>query len=114
MAKDDYYVIAYRILAYLYSCLKKGERVDINYIQSETDEFPIGRGYWEYIMRHLFEDGYIEGVMLVPICGKDAPGVKLTNGVMITPLGIEFLQNNSAMSKAKDFLKTLKETIPGL
>lgn len=28
MAKDDYHVIVYQILAYLYQCLKKGEQVN--------------------------------------------------------------------------------------
>ncbi|MCC8192152.1 MAG: YjcQ family protein [Ruminococcus sp.] len=41
------------------------------------------------------------------------PSVKLDN-IAITPSGIEFLQNNSTMAKAKNFLKTLKEIIPGL
>lgn len=29
MAKDDYYVIVYKILAYLYVQLKKGESVEL-------------------------------------------------------------------------------------
>lgn len=28
MAKDDYFVLAYRILKYLYECFKAGERAD--------------------------------------------------------------------------------------
>lgn len=112
MAKDDYHVIAYRILAYLYICLKEGEKPDINHIQYE--EMGINQRYWEYIMRHLYEDGYMEGVSLFNVVGKDSTGVKVTKQVMITPKGIEFLQSNSAMGRAKDFLKTLKETIPGL
>lgn len=28
MAKDDYHVIVFRFLSYLYECLKKGEKVD--------------------------------------------------------------------------------------
>ena len=30
MAKDDYYVIVYQTLAYLYIQLKAGKRIDIN------------------------------------------------------------------------------------
>jgi hypothetical protein len=29
MAKNDYYVLVYRVLMYLYNCLKKGEDVDV-------------------------------------------------------------------------------------
>ena len=28
MAKDDYHVIVYQILAYLYQCLKKGKKIE--------------------------------------------------------------------------------------
>ena len=30
MAKNDYYVLVYRVLMYLYNCLKKGEDVDVS------------------------------------------------------------------------------------
>ena len=114
MAKDDYYVIAYRILAYLYACLKAGEPVDISYIAAQSDAINISQNYWEYIISHLYEDGYIEGITLMPVTGRETKAVKVNQNVMITPKGIDFLQNNSAMNKAKEFLKTLKETIPGL
>ena len=112
MAKDDYFVIAYRIMTYLYACLKAGEQPDFNIIRA--DALDISQNYWEYIIRHLYEDGYIEGISLIRMTGRNTPGIKLNMDFMITPLGIDFLQSNSAMSKAKDFLKTLKETIPGL
>ena len=114
MARDDYFVIAYRILAYLYACLKSGELPDISYISADSDAINISPNYWEYIIRHLYEDGYIEGISLVTVAGRSAPGIKINMDFMITPSGIDFLQNNSAMSRARDFLKTLKETIPGL
>lgn len=114
MSKDDYFVIAYRILAYLYVCLKSGDQPDMNYINADSDAINISSKYWEYIIRHLYQDGYIEGVSLVSVTGRSTPGIKLDPDFMITPSGIEFLQNNSAMRRACDFLKTLKETIPGL
>lgn len=111
MARNDYFVIAYRILAYLYACLKDGERPNLNYIRAES--FEIVESYFEYVIENLYDEGYIKGVMLVPILGKQR-GVKMMEDIAITPKGIEFLQSNSAMSRAKEFLKTLKETIPGL
>jgi hypothetical protein len=114
MAKDDYFVIAYRILAYLYACLKAGETPDIDYISADSKAINISLNYWEYVMRHLYNDGYIEGVDLVPITGRKTKAVRVSDEITITPKGIEFLQENSSMSKAKEFLKTLKETIPGL
>lgn len=112
MAKDDYFVIAYRIMTYLYACLKSGEQPDFNNIRA--DALDISQNYWEYIIRHLYEDGYIEGVSLIPMVVRSTPEIKLNMDSMITPQGIDFLQNDSAMSRARDFLKTLKETIPGM
>lgn len=114
MANDDYFVIAYRILAYLYVCLKNGENANLDYLHPDTKEFPVGNAYWDYILRHLYKDDYIDGIMLIKIAGQDEEGVKMTNGITITPKGIEYLQNNSSMSKAKAFLKTIKEVVPGL
>lgn len=114
MARDDYFIIAYRILAYLYVCLKEGVPPDISYISADSQAIGINESYWEYIIRHLYEDGYIEGASLIAIAGRSTPGIKLNPDFMITPKGIDFLQNNSTMSKAKEFLKTLKEMIPGL
>ena len=55
MAKDDYFVIAYRILSYLYVCFKAGERPDMDCISA--DVLHISTGYWFNIMRSLTEEG---------------------------------------------------------
>lgn len=112
MARDDYYVLAYKVLAYLYHCLKNDSVVDVNYVSHEA--LGIGIGYWEYLITHLDEDGYIEGVSLLPILGRNTPAVKVGCNLAITPRGIDFLENNSTMSKAKRVLKELNELIPGL
>ena len=114
MAKNDYFVIAYRIMAYLYDCLKSGEPVSLEYLTYNTDDFPVGRDYWHYILIQLCKSGYIEGATFIPVLGNEVVGVKLSPRLRITPKGIEYLQENSAMQKAKAFLKELKEFIPGL
>ena len=42
MAKDDYFVLVYRLLRYLYGCLKAGERSDIVYIQAKGKMVHLG------------------------------------------------------------------------
>lgn len=113
MSKDDYFVIICRVLAYLYECLKNGEAPSSEYLTYGTDAFPINQRYWTYIMKNLQLSGYIDGVAIVSITGS-IKDVKLTENLEITPLGIEYLQNNSTIEKAKKFLKTLKEICPGL
>lgn len=111
MAKDDYFVIACRILSYLYDCLKKGNDVDIEQISFE--KLNIKQSYYEYIIKHMVQDGYLEGVKFISTIGRKTPACDIDD-IMITPKGIEFLEDNSKMKKAVEFLKTLKETVPGI
>jgi len=112
MSKDDYYVIAYKILAYLYACLKQGESLDLEYLTAES--FKINLDYWTYILEHLSKSVYIEGVTFVSILGKGNKGIKITPSTRITPLGIAFLHENNMMNRAKDFLKSIKDIMPNL
>ena len=98
MAKDDYFVLAYRILSYLYACFKAGERPDMDCISADVLHIPVG--YWFYIVGLVF-----------PASIGSAVSVKVID-LRITQKGIEFLQENSMMKKAAAFLKTIKETVP--
>ncbi len=110
MAKDDYFVMVYRILTYLYECFKQGERPDTCVFG--PDALGINSGYWGNIMESLLSEGYIKGICVVPHMGGGF-GIKILE-LRITQKGIEFLQDNSKMAKVKEFLKTFKETVPGL
>lgn len=110
MAKNDYFVIVYRILTYLYECFQAGERADLNMIGPET--LKINNGYWTNVMESMSQEGYLSGVIIIPRMGA-APGIKIDN-LKITQKGIEYLQENSMMEKAKTALKEIKEIIPGL
>ena len=79
----------------------------MSYIKADSSVISINQSYWEYIIRHLCDDGYLEGITLFRVVGQETPGIKMLNP-MITPKGIEFLQNNSAMAKARDFFKNCK------
>ena len=110
MAKDDYFVMVYRILTYLYECFKQGERPDTCVFG--PDALGINSGYWGNIMESLLSEGYIKGICVVPHMGGGF-GIKILE-LRITQKGIEFLQDNSKMAKVKEFLKPFKETVPGL
>lgn len=113
MAKDDYHVIAYRMLAYLYACLKECQKVNTSYLECDTVDFPIGKDYWYYILKNLYESEYITGIAIMPVLNNSVT-IKINRDITITPKGIEYLQSNSSMQKAFDFLKGLKEIVPGL
>lgn len=110
MAKNDYFVIVYKILKYLYKCLKNSESISLSYLACETKDFPVTQEYWEYIMEHMIEDGLIDGLK---VCRSDT-GFTVIKGLQntrITPIGIEYLQENSMMQKAKEFLLTVSEIV---
>lgn len=112
MAKDDYFVIVYQILSYLYQRLKKGEPVDPAMLGHDSPLFKINKRYWAYIIYHMAEMGFVEGVDFVNLDGLDVPFAVGLNKCRITPAGIEYLCDNSLMEKAKNFLKDIKEIVP--
>lgn len=112
MAKDDYHVIVYQILSFLYQRLKKGEPVDVTMLAPEGPLFKVNKRYWAYIIYNLSRYGMIEGVDFIELDGMGIPCAAQLDGIMITPAGIEYLCDNSFMEKAKSFLKEIKEIVP--
>lgn len=115
MAKDDYFVIAYYLLKYLYSCLKQGIVPSENIIRLEDYICDVSEEYWIYVIANLQEDGYIRGASIaeIPILGKRKQRlVKSIVNIEITPKGIEHLHENSTLNKAYDALKQFKDIIP--
>ena len=111
MAKDDYYVVVYKLLAYLYVQLKNGDTIEENMVDSDSPLLKINESYWRYIIKHLYEDGYIEGITVTKVFGQELVFDNL-QGMMITPKGIDYLCNNSLFETAKQFLKDVKDITP--
>lgn len=112
MAKDDYHVIVYQILAYLYQCLKKGAAVESKNIENNCKYFQINKDYWTYILYHMQYSGLIEGIVFIDVDNLDLPIPTQLDSCRITPTGIEHLCDNTFMEKAKRFLKDVKEIVP--
>lgn len=111
MARDDYHVIVYQILSYLYQQLKKGENIDAALIRSDSKYLQINRKYWKYIIINLLNEKYIRGIVVE----EDIEGnleIYNLDECEITPKGIEYLTDNSTIEKAKRFMKELKNIIP--
>ena len=98
MAKDDYPVLVYQILSYLYQCLKTGKEINPR--------------YWAYILYNLQKYSLVEGITFADIDNLRYPHPLNWENCMITPMGIEYLTDNSFLSKAKEFLKDTKAIVP--
>lgn len=111
MAKDDYPVIVYQILAYLYKCLKTGEKVDSKMLDKNSPYFIVGGQklsdhYWCFILYNLQRQGYINGIMFSRRAEEHRYyRPKEWSDCMITVAGIEYLTDNNFMQKAKAFLQ---------
>lgn len=103
MSKDDYFVLAYKLLRYLYRCLKEGTPASLDIIAPNTENFPVPQQYFTYLVSHLLADGYIEGVVEMKAIGAPVQ-FKETTGLAITPKGIAYLEENSTMNRVQEFL----------
>lgn len=105
MAKDDYFSIVYKILKYLYDCLKAGKDIDPQMLTASS--LGITERYWLYIMIHMIKGGYIEGAA----CRDYATGPEIINLPLaqITPEGIEYLLDNRIIKKVVEVMKTVRE-----
>jgi len=108
MAKDDYFVIVYQLLKYLYECLKQGARPDDSKLTATYFNIPLN--YWEYIVDSLSKEGFIDTTEGIPT--KEGILFSDKKEMMITPDGIQYLFDNSLLQKAKQTLNESEEMAP--
>lgn len=114
MAKDDYHVIVYQILSYLYSQLKAGEPVDPILVSADNKNFTINEQYWQYIMVNLMRDGYIVGASIEEKKYLTGPVIVIRDleYLQITPKGIDYLIDNSFMKKVGELVSSAANIVP--
>jgi hypothetical protein len=110
MAKDDYFVIVYQVLWYLYDCLKKNQQVDAALLSGLN--FSIPETYWDYILRSLVNEGYVTGVAVMTVLGSRDGLLRIEPNVKITPKGIQYLYDNSLFQKVKRTLQDVRSVLP--
>lgn len=108
MAHNDMYVVVYKIIAYLYDCMKNG--VEPDDLKWSSDALGIPRSYWLAVVEELVDHRYIDGVTVHRFFGGD--GTVTTSDARVTMEGVAFAQENSMMGKAKAFLQDAKASIP--
>lgn len=60
----------------------------------------------------LVKDGYIDGVTVKQSVLSSAPEVRIESSASITLKGLEYLEDNSMMKKAANFVKGIADVIP--
>lgn len=108
MAQNDMYVVMYKIIAYLYDCMKRGAEPSEDGFSASAMGIP--EPYWTQIMSELVEHRFVEGVKVERFLG----GKSMVSCFQprVTMEGVAFAQENSMMAKAKAFLQDAKSAVP--
>jgi len=101
MAKNDMEMIMYKILRYLYECMKNDREAKLEDFAWESKLFSIPQGYWCEVIATLVMKGYIVGFKVIDYT-KSRPQVQADRPFKITFEGVQFLEENSRMQKAKE------------
>lgn len=116
MASNDYFVIVYYILKYLYECMKKGITPNEEVLNLSKYKVRLNDEYAKNIYKNIYKDAYIDGleIISVPRLGSDESHefIRDYKNITITSKGIEFLSENSMMAKAKEFIKDFGALLP--
>lgn len=110
MAKDDFHVIVYRILNYLYKSFKSGIFVDSDVLNENALE--INEKYFNDTLTELFENGYIKGIEPKDVKNKSFEKYTITKDTSITMKGIEYLTSSDCIYKAKKFYMGTLPKVP--
>ena len=105
MAKDDYQVIVFRVLKYLYKQLKEGLPVEAEMLGPDSKTCKINESYWLYIITSMQEEGLIRGLKMGEKQADDVTLEEQLGNVQITPKGIEMLSDSGMAEKVDNLLK---------
>lgn len=98
MATNDYCVVVYKILNYMYECMKTNINVSGCILENNGVLVPkLNEKYWKLITRNLTENGYIEidktTFYARDLCDKTVPYAEI-HTYNITTKGIEYMYKN--------------------
>lgn len=114
MAKDDYDVIAYRILVYLYACFKHQIIYDEDAFREAVRKNVANDQHFYGILFLMQEENLIRGLLFKKAWGGDRLLLSDLREAEITADGIHYLKDNSTMKKIGDMMKEAGDMIATL
>lgn len=105
---NDIEVLMYKILMYLYECMKSGEEAKIEKFSFDSKMMNVPKVYWIEVIAILCEKRLITGFKVNRNVLKDSKFyVQADPPYKITFEGVDFLHNNKSMKKVKEFLREM-------
>lgn len=101
MAKDDYDYLVFRILVYLYACLKRKCSYDSRTLTRKVVSNVVQEDYLEDVLRMMQQDGLVDGLTFTQAWGREMLLVDGLEQLQITPQGIRYLLDNGKMQRIK-------------
>lgn len=114
MAKDDYEVIVYRVLVYLYACMKREIMYEEATFQASVRKNVDSDEYFADVLQMIQTEGLIEGLVFVGAWGGDIIMANSFQDAKITPQGIRYLKENAKMKQIGNALKESVDIISKL
>ena len=110
MAQDDMHVLIYKVLAYLYDCMKKGEQPDRGMLSCNGMLFgSVPESYWNSVWIQMLDKELVKGV---GVAHYDNSAHVILASPEVTLDGVEFMQENTMMKKALKVLQDAKSSLP--
>lgn len=104
MARDDYNVIVFKILTYLYGCLQRKYLFNKAELLKLLDTQYIAEQYLSDVLRLMQEEGLITGLVFKKVWGNEHLLINDYGEMTITAKGARFLLEDKTMNKVKVFL----------
>lgn len=104
MAKDDYNYIVFKVLAYLYTCLKRQNSFDEIVFKKKIITEDVPEEYFVDVLRLMQDEQLIEGITLVKAWGNNCIMANDLSKLVITSNGVRYLLDNDKMNKIKDIV----------
>lgn len=97
MAYDDYDVVVYKVLAYLYECIRAGVAPNVD---KAAEVARVNDVYWQTVLGGIVRDGYATARAVHVWEGH----ATIYRDLRITQAGAAYVRDNSRMREAARFL----------
>ena len=114
MAKDDYDVIVFKILTYMYAVAKGKVVFSPMEYHHAIGSKNINEDYLFRVYKMMSDEGLIEKLAFTKPWGGTLIPLFDENEIAITAKGIHYLEENDKMNKVGQFLKEKADTIVNL
>lgn len=111
MARDDYNVIVFKILVYLYAVMKNNRIFNQVEFDKAIGRKAINEEYLLRVYKMMEDEGLIKNALFSRAWGNDLIPLFEEKELSITAQGIRYLEDNDKMKEVGQFLKGNVDTI---